>query len=152
MHMTQAGKWLGFWLGGAVLWVVLFTLAPAPAEAASSLGWATTITTIFAEIRLIGFACLGGGIIVAGIELLFHRHLDRLGQVMASIGVGGALIIGGATGAIALTGAAGAPLGPGVAVLSRGEAWGDVVAQLAYHGTMLWTFVAVWREGRRRVQ
>jgi hypothetical protein len=107
------------------------------------------ITTIFQEIRLIGFTCLGGGIVVAGIELLFHRHLDRLGQVMAALGVGGGLIVGGSTAAIALTGAAGAGLAPVLYVVGRAEAWGDVFSQIAYYGTMGWTFANVWLLARR---
>ena len=119
------------------------------AEAASSLGWATMVTTIFQEIRLIGFACLGGAIVVAGIELLFHRHLERLGIVIASLGVGGGLIVGGATAALALTGGAGATVDPLVHVVGLDEALGTMAGELLYYGLLLGTLMRLWWEGRR---
>jgi hypothetical protein len=122
------------------------------AEAASSLGWAAMVTTIFQEIRLIGFACLGGAIIVAGIELLFHRHLERLGIVIASLGVGGGLIVGGATAALALTGGAGATGAPFVHVVGLDEAIGTMIGELLYYGLLLGTLMTLWREGARHGQ
>jgi hypothetical protein len=118
---------------------------------ASTLGWTTVVTSIFAEVRNIGFVCFAGGLVVAGIELIFHRHLDRLGSVMASIGVGGGLIGAGSAAAVGILGGAqGAQLvAQAVHVVGLSEAIGDIAGVLLYHGLLLGTLAGLWWTGKQ---
>jgi len=113
---------------------------------ASTLGWAQTVTTVFTEIRNIGFVCFFGALVIAGIELIFHRHLERIGQVIAAIGVGGGLI-GGASAAAAsiLGGAAAAAVSSVAHGLTYGEVFGDIFAfNGLYLGWMLSVFLSCY--------
>jgi hypothetical protein len=111
------------------------------------------VSTIFGEIRNIGIVCFAGACTIAGIELFFHRHLDRLGQTMAALGVGAGLIAVGAASSAGILGMVAAmPLTPEpVIVISITEALGEVVIELLYHGLTLGVFAILWLKGKRHV-
>lgn len=140
-------QWGGFWLGIFTLWVLLAGAFDLPAHA-STLGWTTVVKSVFDEIRMIGFICLGGGVTIAGIELFFRRHLDTLGNVMAAIGVGGGLVVAGSTFASSIGGASSAELLPCVHVVTLTEALGDMTGVTLYYGGTLVTFGMLWWAGR----
>jgi hypothetical protein len=125
------------------------------AEATSTLGWAQVMTTVFQEVRNIGFVCFFGALVIAGIEIIFHRHLDRLGQVIGAIGVGGGLI-GGASAAAAgiLGGAAAATAFTHIHIVTLTEATGDILGVILYYGMTLGGTGMLWvlggRHGRRQ--
>ena len=87
------------------------------AEAATSLGWATTITLVANEVRNIGFVCVGLSIVLLGMYIIFRRRLEDLGHDLSAVSVGTVLISTGVTSAAALIGAAGAAPVAGTLVL-----------------------------------
>jgi hypothetical protein len=123
---------------------------PSSVEAASSLGWAAPITMVANEVRFIGFVIIGLALTLAGIYVALRRRMEELGDTLAAISVGGALIGGGIAATATLLGfAAGAPL-LGVAV-SPGmvESLATLVSFWAWHGPLLAGGVALWRRIRR---
>jgi hypothetical protein len=121
---------------------------------ASTLGWATMITNVFGEVKAIAVVVVGLGILIAGMHIVFRRHLQDLGESMASIGVGAGLVaavIAGGAGVLGL--AAASPL---VAVLTApmpnavwGMALGDTLYSAVTLGLPVWGYLR-WRRAPRR--
>jgi hypothetical protein len=149
MVMQSQRTWLAGWKLVVLGSIALGTLA-GEAEAASTLNWAQTVTVVFTEIRNVGFACFFGALCIAGIEIIFHRHLDRMGQVIGAIGVGGGLIGGASAAAAGILGsAAAATLATNIHIVTLTEAMGDITGVLLYYAITVGGAGTLWVLGGR---
>jgi hypothetical protein len=121
---------------------------------ASTLGWATQITSVFGEMKAIAVIAVGIAILIAGMHILFRRHLQDLGESMAAIGVGGGLIaavIAGGAGIMGLVAAT--PLSAVLTAPMPNAVWGMALGDMLYCtvalGLPLWGYLR-WRRAPHR--
>ena len=112
---------------------------------ASVLGWTQAITNIANEIRNVGLVILGLGIILLGIRVIFRRHLEDLGDGLAALGVGGALIGTGVTVPALLLGFAASQPVAGTDTALWSAFLGFYLGDWVYLGWLMSSALLLWR-------
>ena len=123
---------------------------------ASTLGWTTTFTSNFGEMKAIAVIALGIAILIAAIRIAYNRHLQELGETMTSFGVSagliGTVVVGGGAVLGLAVGAVGSPLHELVLAPIGNAAWGMAIGDLLDSALMLGLPMWLWRRRQRHAR